>query len=119
MDVRLNSEDKTNLKRLGRKIKTAREAMHLSQEKLAENTGLNRRTISRIENADVNPRCSTLLRILSQLHIPQHDFFYMGSEDKENRPRSIQIGLEEYDQEDLVRLKRLIKFLYLFMKDLD
>ena len=58
MDVRLNSEDKTNLKRLGRKIKTAREAMHLSQEKLAKNTGLNRRTISRIENADVNPRCT-------------------------------------------------------------
>lgn len=50
-----------------RKVKTLRTAKAMSQEELAEKTGLSLRTIQRIENNETEPRGDTLKRLAQAL----------------------------------------------------
>lgn len=57
-----------DLKTLGLKIKEIRKQQKISQEKLAELTGLNLKTIIRIENAQGSPSVETLIKIANVLN---------------------------------------------------
>ena len=57
------------LKKLGESIKTQRENLCLSQEKLAEKCGLDRTYISLLERGKRNPSLSNLLKVASGLEI--------------------------------------------------
>lgn len=54
---------------IGNKIKELRIQKGLTQEELADKTGLSTRTIQRIENGDVDPRIYTLNSIAEALNI--------------------------------------------------
>lgn len=54
---------------LGRQIERLRKKQGFSQEKLAEETGLNLRTIQRIENDETIPRADLLKRITDALNV--------------------------------------------------
>ncbi|WP_441251217.1 helix-turn-helix transcriptional regulator [Kitasatospora sp. McL0602] len=55
---------------VGRRLRAARAAQHLSQETLGEQAGLDRRTIGRFENASSAPDLDQLLRIAHALDMP-------------------------------------------------
>ncbi len=65
---------------LGNKIKELRKKKGLSQEELAENAGLNLRTIQRIENNKNEPRGKTLHLICRALGINAEDLLDYGKE---------------------------------------
>ena len=56
-------------KELGKKVKSLRNRKGLSQELLAEKSGLSLRTIQRIENGETEPRGETLKRLASTLEV--------------------------------------------------
>ena len=56
-------------KRIGQIIREAREKAGLSQEKLARKVGISQGALSFIERGVVEPRLSTLLRLLSELGV--------------------------------------------------
>jgi transcriptional regulator with XRE-family HTH domain len=60
-------------RRIGAHIRTAREAAGLSQERLAELAGADRKTIHRLEYATTDPPLSLLLRIARALGVPLAD----------------------------------------------
>ena len=59
--------------KLGKQIKELRNKQGLSQELLAENSGLSLRTIQRIENGETEPRGDTLKRLAGTLNIAPDD----------------------------------------------
>lgn len=60
-------------KNLAKKVKELRKRKGLSQEDLAENSGLSLRTIQRIENGETEPTGETLKRISNALNVNAED----------------------------------------------
>jgi transcriptional regulator with XRE-family HTH domain len=58
---------------VGKRIRAARSDAGLSQEKLAEAVGVERRTLGMIEHGTSDPSFSVLLRIAHELRIPFDD----------------------------------------------
>lgn len=54
--------------RLGLRVRRLREAMGLSQEDLAERTGLHAKYVSRVENGAANPSLAVLVAIAEALN---------------------------------------------------
>lgn len=60
---------------VGLRIRNCREAKHITQEQLANNTGLATGTIGKIERGINNPKADTLMRIARELGVPCRLFF--------------------------------------------
>ncbi len=71
----MNDQDYIKLKFLGDKIKNLRNERNISQEKLAEITGLDRTYISGLERGLRNPSYLVLQRIAKELNIKEACFF--------------------------------------------
>jgi len=68
---------------LSKKVKELRSRKGLSQEQLAENSGLSLRTIQRIENGETEPRGETLKRLMNALEVAPDDLMdWSIAEDK-------------------------------------
>lgn len=65
---------------LANAVRTARTELGLSQEKLAENLGLDTRTILNIEAGRGNPKYEVLFPMITYLKIPADTVFYPGNE---------------------------------------
>ncbi|RPK76593.1 anaerobic benzoate catabolism transcriptional regulator [Streptomyces sp. ADI97-07] len=63
----------THRRLIGTRIREARTARHLSQERLGELSGTDRQTINRIELGHVSTRIDTLMRIAAALEMPLAD----------------------------------------------
>lgn len=58
---------------LSKRVKELRSRKGLSQEQLAEISGLSLRTIQRIENGETEPRGETLKRLMNALEVAPDD----------------------------------------------
>jgi transcriptional regulator with XRE-family HTH domain len=65
--VPLNQKQSVQLKTFGSNIRRERMAKRLTQEKLAERTDLNIRTVQKIEAGEVNILLTTVLRLQKAL----------------------------------------------------
>lgn len=63
-------------KQLGEFVRMARGTQGLSQETLAVQTGISRRTISSIENDGLNPGFEVVYRLVRELNLPLEPLFY-------------------------------------------
>ena len=59
-----------------RKLKSARAAMDLSQQQLAEKVGVSRQTISAIEKGDYNPTVNLCIAICKELGKTLDELFW-------------------------------------------
>lgn len=62
-----------DLERIGRRVREAREAAHLSQEQLAERSGLHRTYIGGVERGERNLGVLNLLQIARALRVRPGD----------------------------------------------
>lgn len=60
---KVDERTKATLKKIGAKIRTAREAAGLSQQQLAEAISMDRENYAKIERASINVTVDTLVRI--------------------------------------------------------
>ena len=68
---------------LSKRVRELRSRKGLSQEQLAENSGLSLRTIQRIENGETEPRGETLKRLMNALEVAPDDLMdWSIAEDK-------------------------------------
>jgi len=63
---------------LGFAIKTARQYLDFSQEKLSEKTGLSQTSISQIENGVKAPSRKTIDKICKALYVPEDILYILG-----------------------------------------
>lgn len=67
--------DQSFLKRLGRKLRTLRHVANLSQEELAELSGLHRNYIGGMERGERNPTITSLRRVAKAFGISLSKLF--------------------------------------------
>ena len=60
---------------LGKKVATIRKSKKMTQEKLAELTGLDRMTIALIETGKKKPSINTLYTLADKLNVEASEFF--------------------------------------------
>ena len=65
----------TNLKNLGLIIKKYRIKISISQEELGFRCNIHRTTIGKIENGEMDPKYTTLIKIVRTLNIPSQEIF--------------------------------------------
>ena len=65
------------------KLKAARAEMDLSQEELAQKTGVSRQTINMIERGDYNPTLNLCLKICHVLGKTLDEIFWLEKEEGE------------------------------------
>ncbi len=65
---------------IGDRLKTLREAKHLSQGEIEKRTGLLRCYISRVENGHTVPAIDTLEKLARALEVPMYQLFYDGDQ---------------------------------------
>lgn len=101
------------LERLANHIRNRRKLFDMSQEMLAEKTGLSLSLIRRIERKSANPTLSSLEKIASVLETNIIDLFNNNGElDKEEEKRNILlIELNQLSVEQLMLMVKFIKAL--------
>ena len=61
---------------MGYKIKEVRESLNMTQEELAENSGVSRTTISALENGDPTTTSKTLVNLAKAMGVSVDRIFY-------------------------------------------
>lgn len=103
----------SDLYHIGEKIKEIRKKKKISQEKLAELTEMNFRTISRIETSRNIPNLETLEKIASTLDVNISDFFdSTASKSRENMIKEIEVIINNLTNKDLRNLYKILHDLY-------
>lgn len=73
---------------VGKNIVRYRRDMNLTQEKLAEITGIDQTAISRMENGTVIPKFERLEAIAEALHCPVAELFYKEEDVYSSQPKN-------------------------------
>lgn len=71
----LLDEQKETRKKIGERIKQLRKGIGLSQEKFANQTGIDRTLVSRMERGETNFEWITLVTFFRALDVTMQDFF--------------------------------------------
>ena len=80
--VYLDNEIKQRRISFGKSMKKLRNIAKISQEKLADIAGLDRKTISRIENGHLSPSMDNLWAIADALNLEAHELLVPMSRNK-------------------------------------
>ncbi len=88
---------------MGKRIKTVRQRMGLTQDQLAERVGLSPKYISGIERGVENPTMDNLIRLAKVLKVEPYDLFLFGESEENEKVlrKSIEKMVREADREKL------------------
>ncbi len=79
------TEKKTFLRRFGAWLQELRRARGLAQDKLTEEAGLSRGTVSKLESGTVDPRATTLVSLSRALRVPLPKLLEVEAHSNSNR----------------------------------
>ena len=96
---------------LGQKIKIIREALGMTQEKLAENAEISLKHLGEIERGRGNPTLSTLVALSKALNVSLSDLTDLG--DKDHSPDAVSLEIralvERQDRQTRHKALRVLK----------
>lgn len=95
---------------IGNRIKLRRKELHLKQGELAERLDISNNHMSSIENGREHPSLEVLLSICDILKITP-DYLLMGCMHANDIPQDVVDGLRLRREEDILLIKRIIKYL--------
>lgn len=112
-NLNIQNVNEDEMREVGRKIKEARKGMHITQERMSEETGLTEKTIRDIENGKKCPSYDTIVIISSYLRLSPDSFFperltaRCRCEDQELA--AIVSGIEQMEKEQKEAVKSFLK----------
>lgn len=89
---------------LGVAVRKARKDLGLTQVKLAERTGIDSRTIIKIEGCEGNPMLENLYPLIRVLKIDPWEVFYPELQQRDAAFRQLQLLLKECSDEEIASL---------------
>jgi transcriptional regulator with XRE-family HTH domain len=99
---------------VGSRIKQMRKVRNLSQEELAEKTGMSSKYLSSIERGLENPTFDAFLRISRALDIPVYELFNYSSQQSQKEIKNQLIDLISNSDKDRLELAgKIIRGIYL------
>lgn len=101
-------------KKIGTRIKHLRNAKGLSQEKLAETSGLNPKYLSSIERGRENPTLDTFIKLAQALNIDIFELFnYAGEQTLKESKKFLLDLIKSSDKEKLEIAAKILRAVYL------
>jgi len=96
--------------KVGRVIRKRREALHMTQDKLAEKIGKTTGSIGQIERGETMPKITTLRDIIRELRLDANILFHDGTEQNEQllELQTIMQQLNVKEQQLLLNFARLL-----------
>ena len=91
-------------------IREARTELGLSQEKLAENLGLDTRTILNIEAGRGNPKFEVLYPLITYLKIPADTIFYPDTESQQPNLQKLLTTLKDCTEQEADALLPMVRY---------
>ncbi len=107
----LNDYEKNLIHELGRSIRSFRKEQNISQDLLSEISGIDRRSISDIENGKNNLSFITLYKIVKSLHMPSDLLFYPREEMDSPALQRILIEIMDCREAERETIARYLVFL--------
>jgi transcriptional regulator with XRE-family HTH domain len=100
---------------IGLRIRELRRAGKLSQEALAEKTGISSKYLSSIERGKENPTLDTVINLAGALGVEIHELFNFAHEGKSSKELKASISgmLKGSDEERLKLAEKIIRAIYL------
>lgn len=97
--------------KLGDRIRSLRNAQRISQEKLAEMSGVDPKYIGLIERAQTNPSINTLSRIADSLGINLSELFSFSKSTNINETSIFEVAnlIKEVDPKDIELVKNVLQ----------
>ena len=92
-------------------IREARTELGLSQEKLAENLGLDTRTILNIEAGRGNPKFEVLYPLITYLKIPADTIFYPDTESQQPNLQKLLTTLKDCTDQEADALLPMVRYM--------
>lgn len=92
-------------------IREARTELGLSQEKLAENLGLDTRTILNIEAGRGNPKFEVLYPLITYLKIPADTIFYPDTESQQSNLQKLLTTLKDCTDQEADALLPMVRYM--------
>lgn len=104
-----NTEEQAMLSLLGSRLREYRKLHNLSQEDLAYISGIDRHTISNIENGKDDACFTTLYRLMNSMNKPSDLLFLPSGDDRSGILSQILVDISNSDVEELKILHRFLK----------
>lgn len=100
---------------IGIRIKNLRQSRGLSQEGLAEKTGISPKYLSSIERGKENPTLDTLLKLANSLNVEIFEIFNISHEGKSAKELKAFLGglIKSSDEERLKLAAKIMRAIYL------
>lgn len=92
-------------------VRESRTELGLSQEKLAENLGLDTRTILNIEARRGNPKFEILYPLITYLKIPADTIFYPGIENEQPNLQRLLATLKDCTDQEADALLPMVRYM--------
>ncbi len=108
MDNSAKEEKHIVIQKLGNAIRVRRNNIGLTQEQLAERSGIDRRTISDIENAKTDPEFYTLFKITRNLQFSIDTLFHQTPDCTNDEMKTLMFELSDCSLQELNLITRLI-----------
>ncbi len=108
MDNSTKEEKQKLVRMLGNAIKLKRNEIGMSQDQLAECCGIDRHTISDIENAKTDPEFFTLYRIMQKLRFSIDTLIYQMPDTTGDEMRTLMLELSDCSLQELSLITRLV-----------
>lgn len=96
---------------LANAIREARTEIGLSQERLAENLGLDTRTILNIEAGRGNPKFEVLYPLITYLKIPADAIFYPDSKNEQPNLQKLLATLKNCTEQEADALLPMVRYI--------
>lgn len=107
----LDKDEKNLIMELGKSIRKFRKEGGISQDTLAEMSGIDRRSISDIENGKSNLSFITLYKIVTSLHMPSDLLFYPEEDADSPALQRILVEIKDCSEAERESLARCLVFL--------
>lgn len=96
---------------LGIVVRKARENAGLTQYELAEELGLDDKTILNIENFRGNPKFDSLYPLVNLLKIPGDKLFYPDIKENESHKRQLLLEIQSCNDNEAAELLRVVRYM--------
>lgn len=113
---KMESEGGSSLMKFGENLYNLRKGVKMSQEKLAEEVGVSRQSVSKWENGESYPEMENMLKLCKIFHCKINDLVHGDMQDIDSLDEEIKMSAVKLEKEKQKRLKVLSKILYVLAR---
>lgn len=112
----MENEGGSNLMKFGENLYKLRKDAKMNQEKLAEEVGVSRQSVSKWENGESYPEMENILKLCEIFHCKINDLVHENMQDIDSLDEDIKMNVVKLEKEKQKKLKIISKIIFVIAK---